>query len=182
MQAPLPIASWITLLDAADKVVKIGAIIVGGVWAYYKFIKGRFYRPRLEASVSGEPFRIDNRDYVSVSISLRNVGTSKVEIRQEGTALRVFCSPVNSTYEEAGGAFKGGEVVWNRITSLSIFENHGWIESSELIHDKLLVSLPPAQLAVRLDVRIVGQGLEWEAKAIVKVDTVQSAVVLSTGP
>jgi len=57
------------------------------------------------------------------------------------------------------------------VARLSIFESHGWIESSELIEDKLLVPLPLQQIAVRLDVRIVGKGLEWAARTILNVET-----------
>ena len=81
LQAP-PTSVWMKALDAADKLVKIAAIVIGGVWAYYKFVKGRFYRPRLEPSVTAETFRSADRDYVVVSTSLKNVGTSKIDIQQ----------------------------------------------------------------------------------------------------
>jgi hypothetical protein len=156
---------WVKVLDAAGKVVQISAIVIGGVWAYYKFVKGRLYRPRLECSVTGEILRSSNRDYAVIAMSLKNCGTSKVEIRQEGTALRVFGCTNNDVADEGGD-----QVDWTHITTLSIFKQHAWIESSETIGDKVLVSLPADRLAVRLDFRIVGQRLEWSAKAIVKVN------------
>jgi hypothetical protein len=154
---------WVTILDAANKAVQTTAIIVGGVWAYYRFVKGRIHRPRLEIVLEGEAFRRDGRDYAIVSISLKNVGVTDVKIQQKGSALRVF-GCVNRSEDEPS---LDSDIDWNRIITLSIFEKHGWIQSSELIHDKLLVSLPSMQIALRLDVRIVSKGLVWRGRGMV---------------
>ena len=162
---------WVRWLDAADKIIKIVGILVGAVWAYYKFVKGRMFRPRLEPSVSGETFRKNDRDYLIASIALKNVGTSKVEIKQAGTALRVFGSPTSATDDAEPSTQASAD--WKRIVTLSVFEKHGWIESAELIHDQILVAIPADQLALKLELRIVGQGLEWNAKKIVPVIAVE---------
>ena len=96
---------------------------------------------------------------------------SDTSLQQKGTALRVFGFSKDFAAGQEHQGIEGGEAEWKRITTLSIFEKHGWIESSEIIQDKLLVLLPLDQIAVRLDVRIVGRGLEWGARAIVKVWT-----------
>lgn len=91
--------------------------------------------------------------------------------RSRGVLWSIIAPPfIPTTSGKEDESTHGAEANWVRITTLSVFERHAWIESSEAIEDKLLVSLPPDQLAVRLDLRIVGQGLEWTARAIVKVD------------
>lgn len=162
---------WVHWLDATDKVLKILGILGGAVFAYYKFVKGRMFRPRLEPSVSGETFRKNDRDYLIATIALKNVGTSKVEIKQAGTALRVFGSPTSAIDDAEPSTQASAD--WKRIGTLSVFEKHGWIESAELIEDQILVAIPDDQLAIKLELRIVGQRLEWNAKTIVPVVSVK---------
>jgi hypothetical protein len=153
---------WLLVLDGANKAVASAAFLVGGIWAYYKFIRGRVYRPRLEPTIAVRAFQRTAHDYLVASISLKNVGTSKVEIKQEGSALRVFCTPLRV---EAPPQV----TEWKRVATLPVFEAHAWIESTETIEDTPLIYLPPEQLAAKLELRIVGQALEWNAKAIVQL-------------
>jgi hypothetical protein len=37
-----------TIVDVLQKLFTIAAIVVGGIWAYFNFFKGRTYRMRLE--------------------------------------------------------------------------------------------------------------------------------------
>jgi hypothetical protein len=154
---------WSVWLDQSDKVVQITAVIVGGVWAYLKFIRGRVYYTRLEPSVAATTFRKDGTDYLLATVTLKNVGATKVDIVQEGTALRVFACPA---YGSQNALLS---VDWNRLRTVSIFQEHAWIEAGETIQDSLLFVLPPNQTAVKMQVRIVATKLEWSAKAIVDV-------------
>src|ERR1051325_8996681 len=57
---------WDKVRDIADtlaKVVQILAIIVGGWWTYFKFIKGRAYQESLIPIVSGKLLTIDSHTY-----------------------------------------------------------------------------------------------------------------------
>jgi hypothetical protein len=50
------------------------AVIVGAVWAYYRFVKGRTYRPRLEVSMGGEWLTVDGTRLLLARVRLRNIG------------------------------------------------------------------------------------------------------------
>jgi len=43
-----------TVAEIIGTLITALAVIVGAVWAYYRFVKGRTYRPRLEVSMGGE--------------------------------------------------------------------------------------------------------------------------------
>src|SRR5262249_49411574 len=68
-------------------------IVVGGVWAYFKFIKGRLFKPRLaleiEAKFICDQFlttRYSERiKYLLITIQFKNVGLSKVEIAHDAS-------------------------------------------------------------------------------------------------
>jgi hypothetical protein len=152
---------WNVWLDYTDKVVKIVAVIVGGAWAYAKFIKGRVFHTRLEPNVTARHFRRDQKDFLLAVVKLKNVGASKVDIQQKGTALRIFGCGV------FGPAVPGKPVAWTRTHTLSVFERHGWIEGSETIDDTVLVALPPNLTAVKLELRIVANKIAWSAGTMI---------------
>jgi hypothetical protein len=113
--------NWPELLGNSEKVVRIAAIVIGGFWTYLKFIRGRIYRPRLKPSISGRIVRGSGQPYLVVSLAVENVGSSKVEISQKGTGLRLF-SP-----ELTPAATPPSQIGWMHFGAFSVFEKHGWI-------------------------------------------------------
>src|SRR5215469_5898239 len=131
MTASTPTSGLTQAIANVKAIAETLALMIGGLWAYYKFFKGRTFRPRLELTVSGKAWSRDNVTYLVAGMSLKNVGLSKLELSQEGTGLRVFSqsmvSPENATKAE-----------WDRKITLSVFEKHGWIEPGETISDQAL--------------------------------------------
>ena len=142
---------WDRTLQNTDKVVSILAIVIGGIWAYIKFFRGRVLMPRLETGLSGQLVAGNPRVYLTAKLTLKNVGLSRVDIHQTGTALRL------AAHGGAAAATKAEAVEWTRLRSFAIFEHHKWIESGETIRDELMIQIPePVQAAYRLELRIVG--------------------------
>ena len=50
------------------------ALIAGGVWAYFKFAKGRTFRDRLSPTLSGKLVSIDGSVFLIVTVQIKNVG------------------------------------------------------------------------------------------------------------
>jgi hypothetical protein len=150
---------WNVWLDYTDKIVKILAVAFGAVFAYVKFIAGRVYHTRLEPTVTGRTFQKEGNAYLVVVASLKNVGASKVDISQKGSALRIF-----STEPLPPGSMSSRPVEWTRIRTTSVFEKHGWIEASETIEDVVLLALPSNQIALKLQLRIVARQTRWRKK------------------
>jgi hypothetical protein len=150
---------WNVWLDYTDKTVKILAVIFGAVFAYVKFIAGRVYHTRLEPTVTGRTFEKEGILYLLVVGRLKNVGASKVDISQKGSALRIFSS--ESFPPEIVST---RPVEWTRLRTISVFEKHGWIEASETIEDVALLVLPSDQIALKLQLRIVARQTRWRKK------------------
>jgi hypothetical protein len=161
---------WSEILSNAERVVKIAAIVIGGTWTYLKFIRGRIYRPRLKASVSGRIVSVDGQPHLVVDLGMENVGSSKVEVRQEGTALQVFSPDLNST------AAPPDQIGWMRLGTFAVFEKHGWIENGESIQDRLLIRLPPKIPFFKLEFQVAVKRIVWHARAIIEVGEPQKAV------
>jgi hypothetical protein len=116
---PQNATDWGRILTNVETVLKILAIVVAGAWAYFNYFKGRTYRPRLELDAEASR-RCPT--HVIVSVSLKNVGLSKVEVKQVGSALRICmhdCSADLSCPHLAE---------WQHVATLPLWEHHHWIE------------------------------------------------------
>lgn len=156
-------------LDQIRAIAEIIGLIVGGLWAYYKFFKGRTFRPRLELAVSGDTWQANALTHLRACIEIKNVGLSKLELSQKGSGLRVF-----SQTPAQGSSGSPSVVEWQRLMTLPVFEKHKWIEPGETIADETLISIGAVDgRAVKLELRIVANGIEWNSRAILEPDTSQ---------
>jgi hypothetical protein len=123
-----------TAFDIAGTAVTAIAVIVGGYWAYFRFVRERTYRPRLEVTMAGQWREVGAHRLLHARISVKNIGTSVVTLLQEGTGLRI--SKLDPEIPSAPAATQ-----WQSMRVFRVFEKHQWIEPDETISDDLLVSL-----------------------------------------
>lgn len=149
------------ILSNVESLLTSAAILVGGAWAYFHYFRGRVYKPRLEPSITGKVRSEADAHYVLVTALLKNVGLSKVNIQQEGSAVRLYsCKPAAMAQGVEG-------VQWDHVATFSVFQRHSWIEPGELIEDHQLVAYPKNfTTAVRVDLRIVSSSISWEVSYI----------------
>ena len=153
--APSAPSSAGSFLDLAEKIAKLAGYFIGGAWVYFNYFKGRTYRPRLEAKVTGELSRQSTPNLVRATIELKNVGLGKVDIGKRGTALRIL----------AFDAAADGN--WRHIKTLRILKHHAWVEPDELIEEQALWPMDLKDVpAVRLEVIVTGVKTMWEANTI----------------
>lgn len=164
LETPPP-SAFQDVLGSIKTIAETLGLIIGGLWAYYKFFKGRTFRPRLELTVAGKTWHAKHLTHLVASLQIKNVGLSKLELSQEGSALRVFSHALNKP-EEAPAV-----VEWNRQITLSVFEKHRWIEPGETISDQMLIALRDINhSAIKMELRIVSNGIEWNSLTIVDPD------------
>jgi hypothetical protein len=153
-------------IDDWNKLLQSLAIVVGGVAAYFKWFRGRVYRPRLE-TVAGGSFETNTGQYLLVNVRTKNVGLSEVRIEQQGSGVRIFSGQAASSNAEARN------VDWKHHGTFPIYEEHGWIESNETIEHQRLIQLPQREyLAFRIEVWIASKGITWKTSAIVLCNVV----------
>ncbi len=146
------------VVEILEKLFTIAAIIVGGAWTYYHFFRGRTFTKRLEPGVTAEYFDRNGSAFVRMTLRVKNVGLSSVRITQKGTGVMVSLET---------RAPKTQPITWETHGAFPVFESHGWIEPGESIEEAQLISLPQdATIAVRCELRIVSEGLEWNAMTI----------------
>jgi hypothetical protein len=163
-------------LSAAAALIQAFAILLGGAWAYYKFVRGRTFASRAEVRVRGKLLTFGRERGISVAATLHNPGETRLPIRAPSVTAQ-------AVLEEGWRAPPN----WTRVGIAPIFADHHWIEAKETITDETVIPLPTRDgthaefLAYRVecvvfeDRRAVagdwGQGdeggLRWSSAAIV---------------
>jgi hypothetical protein len=136
-----------------DPLVTALAVIVAGLWAYLRFMRGRTFRQRAEVTLLGQWHNVGKRYLLKVHITLKNVGSSKIVLRQEGTGLKV--STLSAHQKSVPGS-----VAWTpleEVFRIFIFERplDEWMEPGETISDEVLLDLCTCEpLITRLEARL----------------------------
>ena len=62
------------ILDIISKVVPVLAILLGGFQAYYQYIKGRLFYPRIKLQIYRELKIIDSFPHLVLKYEVKNIG------------------------------------------------------------------------------------------------------------
>jgi hypothetical protein len=124
------------------------AVLVGGLWAYFKFLRGRTYRPRLSVGMEANWHNINGRLLVHARITVKNIGVSVVIPRQRGMGLRVSVLSPQQPKPPA-------EAGWDVLRVFEILREHEWIEAGETVSDDLLLDIDSTEPEVlRFEARL----------------------------
>ena len=161
---------WTTTKDFTDAFANITqslALIAGGVWAYFKFAKGRTFRDRLTPTVTGRFVSIDGSVFLVVTTQIKNVGLSKITFDHKASWLIVF-EYIPSEPQEVLG------VQYNRLTTFHVFgEKDRYIEPNEIVERQCLIALPRVSIiGYQLEFEVLSEsGYTWRAMTIVDKST-----------
>jgi hypothetical protein len=154
---------WKDIAEIAQHAVEVIALLVGGFWTYWRYFKGRTFKPRARLGLRGELFSHSAVSYLHVSVRFQNVGNGKFHISQRGTGLVVSVS--NAAASRTGVAY----ISWMAVAAFPVFEYQVWIEPKESVEEALLLRLPAtAPLAWKLELRVVSKGQAWSQSEIVR--------------
>ncbi len=131
----LTISDVQAVVSALSSAITALAVLIGGLWAYFKFVRGRTYRPRLSVTMSAQWHPLNGRPMLHARITVKNIGASIVTLRQRGgTGLGIG---VLSSDQPAPPA----AAEWEVIRVFEILRDHEWIEPGETVSDDLLLDL-----------------------------------------
>lgn len=152
------------------------AIVVGGTWAFLKYVRGRTFRHRAELEVRARRGTFDGESALIASITLTNAGLSRIRLTPDSARLGVAWLP--------SGRWAGGAAAWDEEgfapdRSTAVLRAHEAIEPGETIRDEQLLvpaGSPAAgvPVAYRLRATVVAEHglvrrrpIEWTAYAVV---------------
>jgi hypothetical protein len=158
--------SFRDLVEVIESVLTSLAILIAGVWAYYHYLKGRSYHPRIELDVSGRVVRDDDRVFLCAVVTAENVGYSKLKIAQQDTGLRVLAYPAAIP----GDAPEFFGVRPQHLGTVPILAKHRWLEPNEKTSDEWMFCVPMAPVAYRVEAKVVSDHVSWTTATIVTAD------------
>jgi hypothetical protein len=139
---------WKTLAETAQATVTSLAVVLGGIWAYFKLIKGRTFTQRVKAEIDANWLANEGHPGLLVRLRLENIGGAKVRMQRAGTGVQI--SHIAKEQEDAPS-----ETRWQYFRVFDAFVTHAWIEPGETIADELLIRLPVNPELVEVKMRIV---------------------------
>lgn len=149
-------SSQSSILDPIEKLFRIAAYIIGALWVYFNFWKGRTYRPRIDPMLAGQILNHKGPKLIKIIINVKNVGLSKVDIEQKGTALRLLSYDFSNTNDP-----------WKHRRTISILSANKWIEPGETVGEQFLIPFTGTNLiAVKAEVILVSKKTMWESTII----------------
>jgi hypothetical protein len=110
------------------------AVVIGGIWAYFKFVRGRTYRPRLAVKMLAQWRLVDERHLLHARIIVTNIGASVVTLRQPGTGLRISLLSPRQLDPPSSAS-------WDVVGVFDILRDHQWIEAGETVSDDQLLDI-----------------------------------------
>ena len=163
-----------TIVDIAQALITTAAIIVGGIWAYFKFAQGRTFRPRIEVDLAGQWRDVGESKLLHTRIRVKNIGLSKITLIQRGTGLRVSLMAGNQLSPPARSSWRDGKVY-------TVLDKHAWVEPGETVSDEFLLNLgasksEPAMLEARLVWQRRRGNITVCAKQVIPADAVMTEI------
>jgi hypothetical protein len=135
-------------IGAAQNVAAAAAIVIGGGWAYYKFVKGRTFHRRADLDLEVSLVPEDNPTALRARVTLTSTGAADIPLRAAVVRVAAFrSSDVN----------KRRRANWRAVATSGVLTDHEWIESQEVISDEVLVPLPLATKPVEETIALRGQ-------------------------
>jgi hypothetical protein len=160
---------WAEVAKGALAIAQILAIFLGAGWAYFKFVRGRTFAERLEASVGSMPFQAGEVIALRIRASITNTGASIVRLDDDVKVVYVYGA-------EMAAAGPGVRVDWGGHLALtSVFAEHKWVEAQETVSDEVLVTIPDSGwVACRVELIIASKKKKrWGATAIVPATDIE---------
>lgn len=138
------------IADIFNNVIQGLAIVIGGIWAIFRFRKGREFQESLVLNVTGKIAVIDGQTFIVVNTQAQNVGHSKIDFALGASTLEIYEYIKTSTTEVI-------TVPDKLITQFDpLHEDDRYIEPNEIIHATRLIAIPyPPDLGFRLDFKVV---------------------------
>ena len=153
------------VVDIVSKIITSAAVVIGGIWAYYRFGKERPYEANLELTVSGEATRKDGTIYLRTVANATNIGSAKWGLFHPLTALRVL------TCEHTTDVEKCKEVDWVHLETWRLFADQEHLEPNEPTVDAHLIQVLEEKEYAALKLEVYVTSSEKEAEGLENMDS-----------
>lgn len=147
-------------LDLADKLIKLAAVILAGIWTYWNYCKSRTYAQKLELQLAGTLFS-QNGLYLEIAAAIKNLGGTTHFVEHQGT----FCEVIAIS----------ADLSEQTLRLLQVFRAESRIEPGESVSDRLVCGLKlnlTDIVWIRIDLRVESGGIEWRKSDLIRISTI----------
>jgi hypothetical protein len=127
------LSGLVTAAGIAQQLTTTAAVLVGGGWAYLKFVRGRVYAPRAELTVTAEMYASPAGRMLVCRVDLANKGLTRLWLQPDGQVVRLHISQPSANSPAVVGEEKVGVV--------PVFTGHDWLEAQETISEDVRFQL-----------------------------------------
>lgn len=152
-------------LEAIYFLVASIALIVGGGWAYLKYIRHRILKERLNTGVEGRVEESGDVLRLVVECEAENAGVREFDIGREGTTVRLYARTLDTVATD-----KAREASWEPMGTWRAFQERPLVEPGERIADTKLIELPKSgfgALLLELNTYSESSGQPWISREVV---------------
>ncbi len=130
-------------------------IVVGGLFAYFKFFRQGEHDPRLQPAVTAQTMIHDGDVYIVATVTAQNTGQVDVELNLESCTLLIL-----TTSSAAAG--------WRERSIIQVFGKHKRVQPGETLEDQAWIEITREdEIGVRLDLTVAGaKELTWNTVEI----------------
>ncbi len=152
-----------TALKDIQDLVSILAVFFAAAWGYFKYFRGRAFKPRLEVSIDGKISEEPDRLVLIICVRIKNVGLVKVDIESKLSALSVSANVEEPPIDII-------RAIWRHLGSFRVTEENFWLEPGETEVIESLYWLSDTKLkALRLEVTAGAARSIWKSASILVV-------------
>jgi hypothetical protein len=155
----------VNVADIIYHMVAATALIIGGGWAYLKYIRGRTFVRRLDVRATGTVQKTPRMIRLVVEVDASNVGLRDLEINPAESGLRVYTlSARPEAVEEAA------EARWEFVGTWEIFETQRRLEPGESVRDPHLLEIAGGSFAaLKLEITVSPKASQrsWQTTEVV---------------
>jgi hypothetical protein len=158
--------SWTDIVVAVGTAVAGLGVVVGGLFAYFRFVRGRVIHSRCEPRVAPSLVDVHGSPAMLVQVTIANAGTMRLVFSGDCPAMLTVTAATRAMWADA---LEHGEVLWSegvaREQDLFVVEKvrdvAEELEPGEQLRRSVLVPLPPGswwayRVSLQVDARPQG--------------------------
>lgn len=139
--------------DVLTSFAAVAAVLGGGLFTYYKFVKDRVYRARVGFGVRAGYLEIANQPFLKIEVSAKNLGQTRLQIlTAQADRTSIVVSQERSIHLAPFRAVSWPDKKDSDLRTtpaseqamISLFGLHEWFESGETLRDETVLRIDPS--------------------------------------
>ena len=127
-----------TISEIFNNIVLGISIVIGGIWGYFKFVKGRLFAPKIDLSLDFQITEISDENYYAImNLKVKNIGN--IRIIPSGYKIDLY-----------GVKLDDSELIFEEIASHDILleKEQKWHIEPDVVAGSLIQQLVPKEFHV----------------------------------